>query len=150
MEENNQSKEKSFAHTDENKTADTFYHIPIRFRKMENLHIVFWLFKDISWCMVWKPLGIAMIVPTLVFAIIISWRTRHIVSELCHNLAIVLWITANSYWMLSEFFLFDSYPLLGDYSYKYLSIIPFTAGILLLAWYYLWYAVKNRKLVESF
>ena len=150
MEGNNQSKEKSFANTDENKTADTFYHIPKRYRKMENLHIVFWLFKDISWCMVWKPLGIAMIFPTLVFAIIITWRTRRIVSELCHNLAIVLWISANSYWMLSEFFLFDSYPLFGDYSYKYLSIIPFGAGILLLAWYYLWYAVKNRKLVESF
>ena len=37
------------------------YHIPIKYRKMENLHIVFWLFKDVAWCMVWKPLGIAMI-----------------------------------------------------------------------------------------
>jgi hypothetical protein len=34
------------------------YSIPIRFRKMENLHIVFWLLKDLSWCMVWRPLGI--------------------------------------------------------------------------------------------
>jgi hypothetical protein len=37
------------------------YSIPMRFRKMENLHIVFWLFKDVAWCMVWKPLGILMI-----------------------------------------------------------------------------------------
>ena len=41
------------------------YEIPLRYRKMENLHIVFWLFKDISWCMIWRPLGIAMIFPTL-------------------------------------------------------------------------------------
>ena len=150
MEVNKQSRENLFANSDENKTADMFYPIPIRYRKMEQLHIVFWLFKDISWCMLWRPLGIAMIFPTLVFAIIISWRTRHIVSELCHNLAIVLWISANSYWMLSEFFHFDSHPLYGDYSYKYLAVIPFAAGILVLAWYYLWYTVKNRKLVESF
>lgn len=44
-------------------TAAT-YSIPVAYRKMENLHIVFWLFKDIAWCMIWKPLGIAMIFPT--------------------------------------------------------------------------------------
>ena len=48
------------------------YNIPLRYRKMENLHIVFWLFKDIAWCMIWKPLGIAMIFPTLTIAIIIA------------------------------------------------------------------------------
>ena len=44
-------------------TNDSTYVIPARFRKMENMHIIFWLFKDISWCMVWKVLGIAMILP---------------------------------------------------------------------------------------
>ena len=132
-------------------TSDkNYYHIPMRYRKMENLHIVFWLFKDISWCMIWRPLGITMIFPTLIIAIVIAWRTRHVISELCHNLAIIFWISANSYWMLSEFFHFDSNPLFGNYSYKYLAIIPFVAGILVLGWYYLYYAVKNRKLVESF
>src|SRR6188768_1545955 len=79
------------------------YIIPLRYRKMENLHIVFWLFKDISWCLIWKPLGIAMIFPTLIVAIVIAWRTRQYVSELCHNLAITVWISANSYWMITEF-----------------------------------------------
>jgi len=79
------------------------YSIPIRYRRMENLHIVFWLFKDISWCMIWKPLGIAMIFPTLIIAIVISFRTRQFMSEVCHNVAIVFWITANAYWMVSEF-----------------------------------------------
>ena len=78
------------------KSNEALYNIPLHYRKMENLHIVFWLFKDVAWCMVWKPLGIVMIFPTLIVSIIIAWRTRQFVSELCHNLAITVWITANS------------------------------------------------------
>ena len=122
------------------------YKIPMRFRKIENLHIVFWLLKDISWCMVWRPLGLAMIVPTMLIAIVISWRTRHIVSELAHNLAIVVWITANSYWKISEFFHFDTMIVYGNITFKHLAVIPFVTGILILSWYYLWYApFQNRK-----
>lgn len=132
------------------KQGNTVYEIPLRYRKMENLHILFWLIKDISWCMVWKPLGIAMIFPTLIIAIVISFRTRHMMSELCHNLAIVLWITANSYWMISEFFEFDSLPVLGFTTYKHLSLFPFVAGIVILAWFYLWYAPRNKMVIERF
>ena len=78
-------------------SSEQTYTIPLKFRKMENLHIVFWLFKDISWCMIWRPLGIAMIFPTLIIAIVIAWRTREYMSELCHNLAIVFWISANRF-----------------------------------------------------
>lgn len=46
-------------------SENQYYNIPIAYRKMENLHIVFWLFKDIAWCMFWKPLGMIMIIPTL-------------------------------------------------------------------------------------
>src|SRR5215216_5218893 len=105
------------------------YSIPLRYRKMENLHIVFWLLKDISWCMIWKPLGISMIFPTLIIAIIIAVRNKQYVSEVCHNTAIVFWITANSYWMISEFFAFDGNAVYGDISYKYLAVIPFSLGI---------------------
>jgi len=52
------------------------YAIPAKYRQMENMHILFWLLKDISWCMVWKPLGILMIAPTLGIALVITWRTR--------------------------------------------------------------------------
>src|SRR5215212_3666122 len=100
------------------------YSIPIRYRKMENLHIVFWLLKDISWCMIWRPLGIAMIFPTLIIAIVISIRTRQYVSEVCHNVAIVFWITANAYWMISEFFYFDEEIVYQNIPYKYFAIIP--------------------------
>lgn len=115
------------------------YNIPLQYRKMENLHIVFWLFKDVAWCMIWKPLGIIMIFPTLIISIIIAWRTRNLVSELCHNLAITFWITANSYWMVSEFLAFDSKILFATYTFKHLAIIPFGLGLLCLAYYYfLW------------
>lgn len=113
------------------------YRIPLAYRRMENLHIVFWLIKDISWCMIWKPLGILMIFPTLIIAIIIAWRTRQMKSELYHNLAITFWIGANSYWMVSEFLHFDSVIVYGDITCKHLALIPFVSGILLLAYYYI-------------
>lgn len=125
------------------------YNIPIRYRKMENLHIVFWLFKDISWCMTWRYLAIAMIIPTLIIAIVISWRTRQYMSELCHNIAITVWITANSYWMISEFFHFDGIIIYGDITYKYLAIIPFAIGILLLAFYYLVWKPTHKNTLET-
>jgi hypothetical protein len=125
------------------------YTIPIRYRKMENLHIVFWLFKDISWCMIWRPLGIAMIIPTLFIAIIITVRTRQFMSEVCHNMAIVVWISANSYWMISEFLHFDSLPLIGDITYKHLAIIPFSIGIAILGYYYIWWKPRHKDLLET-
>ncbi|MES2429761.1 MAG: hypothetical protein V4556_02420 [Bacteroidota bacterium] len=125
------------------------YSIPLRFRKMENLHIVFWLLKDISWCMIWKPLGIAMIFPTLIIAIIITIRTRQNMSELCHNVAIVVWITANSYWMVSEFLHFDDLPLFDGFTYRHLSLIPFVTGILILGYYYIWWKPRHKDTIGT-
>jgi len=126
------------------------YIIPARYRKLENLHIVFWLFKDISWCMNWRELGIIMVVPTLAVAIYISWRTRKLKSELAHNLAVTFWISANSYWMISEFFGFDETPIWNGYEGKHLAIIPFLIGVLILGWYYLIQRtreIKNEQVV---
>jgi len=125
------------------------YSIPIQYRKMENLHIVFWLFKDIAWCMIWKPLGLIMIVPTLTISIIIAWRTRQYMSELCHNVAITVWISANSYWMISEFFKFDSIPLFGDYTYKHLAIVPFLIGVFCLAFYYFFWKPTHKDELDT-
>jgi len=121
------------------------YEIPLIYRKMENLHIVFWLLKDISWCMVWKPLGIAMIFPTLIISIVIAWRTRHMASELFHNVAITIWILANSYWMVSEFLHFDEMTVYGSITYKHLALVPFFSGILILAFYYLYWQPTHKE-----
>lgn len=117
--------------------TEEIYAIPAKYRQMENTHILFWLIKDISWCMDWKTLGIAMIVPTLGIALVIAWRTRALKSELAHNLAIVFWISANSYWMLSEFFGFDTVRIGTLTDGKHLAIIPFGIGLAILAYYYL-------------
>lgn len=129
---------------------DLSYSIPLKYRKMENLHIVFWLFKDVAWCMIWKPLGIVMIFPTLIISIVIAWRTRQMVSELCHNLAISFWISANSYWMISEFFGFDTKPLISpSLNFKHLTLIPFALGLISLAFYYLYWKPRHRDEVET-
>jgi hypothetical protein len=119
------------------------YVIPARFRKIENLHILFWLVKDLCWCLFIKWLGIAMILPTLSIAIYIAWRSRHIMAELTHNLAISLWIVANSMWMIAEFFK-------ADEQVRPYCIIPFSLGLLILFYYYLIYSpLKRKKLMKE-
>jgi hypothetical protein len=87
-----------------------------------------------------------MIFPTLIVAIMIAWRTRDLKSELAHNLAITFWIAANSYWMISEFFGFDSVHLFSVYSGKHLALIPFLTGVIILAYYYLF---QRRREIEE-
>jgi hypothetical protein len=121
------------------------YIIPAKYRKMENMHIVFWLLKDISWCMIWKELAIAMVVPTLTIAIIIAWRTRVVAAELAHNLAIAFWISANSLWMISEFFRFDTMVIWKNFTGKHLALIPFSIGAMILVYYYFFQRPKEIK-----
>lgn len=106
------------------------YAIPERFRKIENLHILLWLVKDLCWAMLWKPLGIAMLIPTLTVAILITWQTRHLKSELFHNLAVAFWICANGYWMIIEFWGYDE-------ELRIYTAIPFGIGLVFIATYYL-------------
>jgi hypothetical protein len=95
--------------------------------------------------MIWKPLGIAMVFPTLIISIVIAWRTKEIKSELAHNLAISFWITANSYWMIAEFLHFDTMPLWRQFEGKHLALIPFVIGILILSNYYLLQKPKEER-----
>jgi hypothetical protein len=100
-----------------------------KFRHFENFHIVLWLVKDLSWCMLSKTLGVVMITPTLLLAIYITWVHRKEKVELLHNLAIVLWICANSVWMIGEFY-YD------DQTRKF-ALVFFFAGLLIAAYYYI-------------
>ena len=114
------------------------YSIPARFRRTENLHILFWLMKDICWAMLWKPLGVAMLVPTLLVAIIITWQTRHLIAELFHNLAISFWICANGYWMIVEFMGYDE-------QLRFYTAIPFGIGLFFIVTYYLVILPKEKR-----
>lgn len=133
----------------EKPAATPVYSIPLRYRIMENLHIVFWLFKDLAWCLEWKPLAVVMVFPTLIISMVIAWRTRYIVSELCHNLAVSVWIGANSYWMFTEFLGINEQPWIGGLTLKHGAIIPFVAGILILAYYYAWWRPRHQRAGET-
>ncbi|HKP31529.1 MAG TPA: hypothetical protein VJT83_02340 [Chitinophagaceae bacterium] len=119
------------------------YIIPEKYRKMENMHILFWLVKDTCWCLSFRWLGITMIFPTLLVAVLICWRTKHMMSEFSHNLAIIFWISANSLWMISEFFNW------GD-DFRYWALIPFGLGLATLIYYYGYYVpFKDKPLSGS-
>lgn len=122
------------------------YSIPSRFRRIENLHILFWLVKDLCWAINFKYIGIIMIIPTMVAALLITWQTRKIYSELMHNLAVVFWITANCTWMIGEFLGKDE----GPYGMRMMAIIPFSIGLAILTVFYIrFYTQKNiRNKVE--
>jgi hypothetical protein len=121
----------------ENKNRDV-YAVPAKLRSLENLHVLFWLVKDICWCIGFKPLGVAMIFPTLSVAVYIMVKNRQVVSELAHNLAIIFWITANSMWMIFEF-------TGTDERLKNFCLIPFLTGLAVLVCYYGFYVPFARK-----
>ncbi len=119
---------------------DNIYSIPARFRRIENLHILLWLLKDICWALNFRTIGMIMIVPTLTVAVAITWQTRKILAELLHNLAVVLWITANCLWMAGEFYGWDE----GAWGSRHLALIPFGIGLSILTYYYLFLLPKKR------
>lgn len=108
---------------------------PDRIRGFENLHVVLWLIKDVSWLLTWRLLGILMIIPTLAVAIFITWNTRHQVHSFWHNLAITFWISANATWMTGEFYTHDT---LRPY-----ALIFFVLGFLSIGYYYIWIRLKH-------
>lgn len=94
----------------------------------ENLHILFWLIKDLFWVMDLRWLGVAMVLPTVWLAVWICWRSRLDRSDLYHAAAVVLWISANSTWMIGEFFLHDGT--------RPLAVGFFLAGLGVMGWYH--------------
>ena len=83
-----------------------------------------------------------MIFPTLSVAVYIMIKNRHIVAELTHNMAIILWITANSLWMIFEF-------TGTDEELRYYCLIPFLAGLLILIYYYFIYAPLRKRRAKA-
>jgi hypothetical protein len=100
----------------------------LRLRKLENLHIVFWLIKDTCWLLEFRLFGAAMILPAVGLAIYLSVQTFR-ESEFLMNLAILCWICANSLWMIAELFLNDQGRLF--------ALVPFILGLIAVALYYL-------------
>ena len=104
-------------------------------RKYENLHIAFWLVKDACWCLLFKPLGMLMIIPTLYVAIDLTWRSRNTQTDFFHNVAVTLWICANAIWMTGEFFFNDKL--------RPVAMVFFVLGLTVIGYYYLFLARKQ-------
>lgn len=111
-------------------------HISPTFRLIENAHILLWLIKDTCWAMEWKQAGIGMIFPTLSVALYILWKSKKVRAELFHNIAVVLWISANSVWMIGEFY---------EHEFRPYSAGLFIAGLSVLAVYYAFFFTKDKK-----
>lgn len=105
----------------------------LKIRRYENLHIVLWLIKDACWMLELKWLGAIMMVPTILLAVYLIVKTWH-ETDVYVNIAIFFWITANSFWMVMEFF--------NDNQYKYYASIPFALGFLFVI---IFYAKAIRK-----
>ncbi len=111
-------------------------------REYENLHIALWLVKDTCWVMSanvpeLKIPGMIMIIPTLLVAIYIAWRSRDEISDLYHNIAVCLWISANATWMTGEFFYNDST--------RPIAMLFFIAGLIVVSVYYVVYFPKRNS-----
>ncbi len=69
-----------------------------------------------------------MVVPTLLLAFFITFKSREDRAELFHNLAVCSWIMANSIWMAGEFFYEDT-------TRTYAAVF-FALGFVFIGWYY--------------
>jgi hypothetical protein len=107
-----------------------------KIRKFENMHIALWLLKDTCWVLNFRLCGMIMIVPTITVAIFITWKMRQYRAELFHNLAVCLWILANSVWMTGEFFFNDET--------RHIATVFFIAGLLCILYFYLGTIIKRK------
>lgn len=117
------------------------HRVPYNAALIDNIHILFWLIKDTCWALLWRPLGMMMIVPTMGVAVYIMWRYRQYRSDLFHNIAICLWIAANSLWMTGEFFQLELRPV---------AVGIFAVGLALLAVYYIFFFSADRKKAKEY
>ena len=108
-----------------------------RLSRFDNMHILFWLIKDMSWCLMSKTIGTLMIAPTIAIALIILVRSREHLTSFVHNLAVLFWISANSLWMLGEMYCQDCT--------KPYAIWLFSAGMGVLTIYYTYLMGKRIR-----
>ena len=114
-----------------------------KIRGIENLHILLWICKDTCWVQEYRWVGVGLIAPTLCVAIYLTKKCFHQRDEFIHNLAVCFWVSANSIWMIGEFF-FDDHT-------RNIAIVFFGLGLLTLATHYLpkWFGMLNRSLRQA-
>ncbi len=93
---------------------------------LENFHVLLWLIKDACWMLNLKTVGLIMVAPTLSFALYFVIKSSKDFFQRISSMAVFCWISANAWWMLSEFFFEDL---------KHFALIPFISGFVLMLYY---------------
>jgi len=88
-----------------------------------------------------------MIFPTLIIGIMVTYFHRKNNCDLIHNSAVVCWIAANSFWMITEFMGAEHDFLQTGIPGKWIAASFFVMGIALLVIYYTYrlYKLINEK-----
>lgn len=99
----------------------------IKIRQLDDWHIPVWILKDTAWMLQIKPLGVAMIVPAVAISVWLCVKTYYIKSRFFSYVAVLCWISANSTWMLHEFY--DWSILWAAFSLFGLGLFSFLASL---------------------
>jgi hypothetical protein len=118
---------------------------PLSIIKIDNLHVLLWLIKDISWCLDWKKTGVAMIVPAVIVAVYLLIKSGNNQEKIVHNSSIVFWISANSIWMSSEFYDFEESIFNLSFGGRHIAAVLFIIGISIVVVYYAYQLFFRRK-----
>ncbi len=107
-------------------------------REFDMILVLLWLMKDMSWMMGWKYIGAFLAIPTILLSIWITYKCKQNTSDFWYNLATVFWITANSIWMIGEFYL--------HVNSSSIALIFFTCGFLSI----FYFCFRNKGLFGSY
>ena len=118
-----------------------YYSIPSQLRRMENMHILFWLLKDISWCLNFKVLGVLMKYPSTYFSV----EKEHAYNELQKRTDLIVYNKDLKPWMICEFTGIDETPIIGGFDGRHLALIPFSIGLFILLYYYIFLRHKEKS-----
>jgi hypothetical protein len=115
------------------KTKNTNSNFFSRFH-LENIHVLLWLIKDACWMLNFKTMGLMMVVPTLTVAFYFVLKSSKDLFQRISSMAVFCWISANAWWMISEFYFEDL---------KLFALLPFTIGFSLMLYYV--YAIFTKS-----
>ncbi len=101
---------------------------------LENFHVLLWLIKDACWMLNFKTMGLLMVVPTLTFAFYFVLKSSKDLFQRISSMAVFCWITANAWWMVSEFYFEEL---------KMFALLPFSIGFGLMLYYV--YAIFTKS-----
>lgn len=85
------------------------------FRQYENLHMLFWIIKDLSWGAMNLTVWSLCLVPTiliagdLVYISATSYNSPDYTVDLVHFVVVFVWVIGNSVWAFGDFFVEEQY-----------------------------------------